>query len=111
MVNGLNDRQGVRLVIKIEPFKGLGRYEVDYGDRSVADVFVTLRTGDPSGFTYTNTNENPKVANRLTTAGAVTLSRLGRTGLRVYVGVPVIYSDESNRPKVIGLYGSAPCED
>lgn len=109
---------GARLYVRLLPKRltqlapPFGAHQVNYGKSEPAEVTVEL-----GGRTYSNTKVPPAVKSRLTLAGGVTLKRTAppdrtaRYGVRVYVGVAVMYSCNCNKPQVISIVGSAPCEN
>ena len=96
--------RGWRLFVGIQPFSGLRRYLIEYGDN---DVVVKLKP--PAGPWFDSELEPPTDQPRLDIAGSVSFAGTPK-GSKLSVGAPFLYDGRFPRPKIITVTGSAVCD-
>ena len=98
--------KGWRLVVRIQPFSGFKTYPLEYGygeDKSPGAFFLDPPGG---GNTFSNAQEPPPVAPRLTLGGAIQFPK-GRKLIRL--AFPVTYDSAGDSPNIVAVVGTASC--
>lgn len=98
-----------RLHVVVRRFHGRGRYELEYGHGSDANVlYDPMAQASPEYGAFTNLNEPEEEADRLTFVGAlqVTVKR-GRT--RIAIAAPIVYDGEKGDVRWVRITGAAVC--
>jgi len=102
--HGRAKNRGWRLVTRIQPFAGFKRYELEYGENESAASFFLDPPG--GGNTFSNVQEPPEAAQRLTLGGAIQFPG-GRK--RIGLAFPITYDSEGADPNIVRVVGIAAC--
>ncbi|MBX5440215.1 MAG: hypothetical protein IRZ32_01670 [Solirubrobacteraceae bacterium] len=96
--------RGWRLNVRIQPFSGFKRYPLEYGlGEQLRHFFLDPPGG---GETYSNAQEPPPAAARLTLGGSIQFPG-GRK--RIRIAFPVTYDRSEGEPSIVRVVGTAAC--